>query len=194
MKSSFLFAAALIGLVLLPPAIAQNARTLQLGQVKIYYYTLNGTSGNGQWQGTLRGKGSNQVKITSQPYDVSANAIDLALGGKLLQPTKINAVGNVRLVSRNPATGQKVIATCDRSIYTGGTGTSDRGTIQMLGNFHAETYDKGFTGPVVIQGDSGTFQFLPNGDLAFSAESSDGSGTVTGQPIEPPAKPKGKKP
>jgi lipopolysaccharide export system protein LptA len=109
----------------------------------------------------LRGKGSNQVKITSQPYDVAANTIDLALGGKQLKPTNITAVGNVRLVSRNEVTGQKVIATCDKSIYKGGTGAGDRGTIQMVGNFRAETYDKGFTGPVVLQGDSGTFQFLP---------------------------------
>ncbi|MBC7808737.1 MAG: hypothetical protein H7145_21595 [Akkermansiaceae bacterium] len=190
----FTLIACLTGIMSLAVATAQTNQSLQIGQVKIFYYDLDATSSNGKWQGKIQGKAGNPVKITSKPYDVSGQTIDLTLAGKSLSATRIVATGKVRLVSRNEVTGQKVIATCDKSIYSTTPGATDQGTIELLGNFRAEQYSAGTVGPVVLTGDRGTFRFLANGNLSFSSISEDGSGTITGQPIEPTPKPKIKQP
>ncbi|MBC8142324.1 MAG: hypothetical protein H7Y38_12880 [Armatimonadetes bacterium] len=170
--------------------VAAQQRALQLGEVKIRFHTIAGKTNNKSLETTFRAVAGGNVEITSKPYDVSAATIRLQTD-RALKPTEIVATGKVRLVSRNPATGQKLIATCDKSVYSK-TGNAALGAITLTGSVNAEIYEKGFVGPVIIKGDTASFDFLPNGDLAFSAVGNNGSGTMTGQPVE--AAPKGEKP
>ncbi len=140
----------------------------------------------------LTGKNGGVVQATSNLYDVAAKRLDLAttsVGGKN-KPTDMTATGSVKIVIRDAESARKTVVTCDKAVFVAGTDPAQRGTLRLTGDVVSDTWDKSLVAPLHSESETGKIVFLPDNEIDVILE----NGTFRGQPIEPPAKPKGKKP
>lgn len=140
----------------------------------------------------LNGLNGGVVQATSSLYDIAAKRLELAttvVGGKN-KPSDMSATGSVKIVIRDAESGRKTVVTCDKAVFVAATTATERGTLKLTGNVVSDTTDKSMAAPLHSESETGEIVFLPNGELDVKLN----NGTFTGQPIEPPAKQKGKQP
>lgn len=182
----------LLSVVFLSPVGARqqkSSNSTQIGPFKISSWITVKTrrAVKGGWSGKIIGTPTRLIEMSSSQYDISAQNIELSTNSKN-RPTDVTAIGKVKLVIRNKVTGDRTVANCEKAVFTSTGEPDDKGKIRLLGGVHAETFTKNFVGPLVLNGDSGLIEFLPNGDLDTTIHSESGNGSISGQPVETESK------
>ena len=179
-----------LGLAALPPAQSMQTKpaphAARFGELSIRNYAqFNIRFGAGPNTAELTGP---KLLISTPKYDMAAPHITLEQrkGGTpaRYKLTHALATGGVRIVERDAVANRTTTMTCERAEYHATLAPDDRGHIDLSGNVRSVTQDPDLAEPLIQESESGTVTFLSGGVTEIALR----NGSVSGTPVEPPAR------
>ena len=159
---------------------------VKIGAFKIWCKVVTGSYKKGTITSDFRGGPDGKVKAISARYDLIAPRIQMTVT-PTAAPESAQATGGVEGAARDPERNQTVSFSGDTGIYHAGT-KATLSRIDLNGNVRLVFRNPKFSesDPLTVRGSSASLTFAEDGQINYTLNNADASGTA----VDPPKKQK----